>query len=109
MLKGVKHPANSSRVQLLKSKFDFCISFFFHFGAAVAKIFNKYKEIFLKVFGNLEFVLLAGISKKKTGVLPKLDWSQDITGRVNTNHHSVSLFSVEIQAERTNSRFPKTF
>ena len=36
------------------------------------------KDIPLKVFGNPEFVL-----PEKRGSLPKLDWSRDVTGRVN--------------------------
>ena len=44
-LKAVNHPANSGGLQQLKLNYNFDI-FCFDFGAAVAKIFNKYKKIF---------------------------------------------------------------
>ena len=40
-LKAVNHPANSGGLQSLKLNNIFC----FDFGAAVAKIFNKYKKM----------------------------------------------------------------
>ena len=43
-LKGVKHPANSGRLQKLKSKYIF-ETFLSHFGIAVAKMFSKRKDI----------------------------------------------------------------
>ena len=42
---------------------------------------------------------------EKEGGLPKLYWSIDVAGSVNIIH----VFFLEVQAERTDSGFPKTF
>ena len=44
--------------------------------------------------------------QKKGGGLPKLDWSRDVTGRVNILQ---SVYFSRIRAEGTDSRFSKPF
>ena len=58
----------------------------------------KFSEI-LNLFSQFKFL-------RKEGVLPNLDWSRDVTGKINIIQ--CLLFS-KSTAERTDSGFPKTF
>ena len=51
-------------------------------------------------------VFFQPVFPEKGESLPKLDRSCDVSGRVNTVQ---SLFFLEVQAEETDSGFPKTF
>ena len=100
----MRHPVNYSSLQLLKLKHFFLIVCS-HYGADVAKIFNKYKEIIPKKFWetlNL-FSHPESPGKKRAGII--FTFPLPVTSRDQSNYGKLFL---EIQAGRTNSRFPKT-
>ena len=69
-------------------------------------MFNKSKNaISLKKFLKILKLLSQPEFPEKGRGLPKLDRSRDATGRINISQS----FSLEVQADRTVSGFPKTF
>ena len=108
MLKGVKNPANSGSIQQVKLKHIFWIVLFWFFICGYKDIQpvqtdppKKYLET-LSWFSQPDF-------QAKGKALPKLDRSCNVTGRVNIVLTFSRSFSLEDQADKIDSEFPKTF